>query len=109
MQNADPIRQGEDPVDVVFNEQDRVPPRKTADQSGYALAILLSKACQRLVEDQEGSIRGNRDRDLEEPALTMRKRLADLAGMVGETDVIEDRPGSRIGLAVDTGIPLWRS
>ena len=76
VEHADPVREVEDDVHVVFDEHDgEMPlPRDLADDADGGRGVLRREPLRRLVEQQELRLLRHRHRDLQEALIAMGER-----------------------------------
>jgi hypothetical protein len=73
VQHGDAVGQRQHAVDVVLDQQHGVGLAKLADQRADHLAIGLGQAGQRLVQQQQFRVGGERDGDLQQPLFAVRE------------------------------------
>ena len=88
-QHGDGLREVEDQVHVVLDEQDRDVGRQRADGLEDLLALAFGHARDRLVEQQHARLAGERERDLEQAALAVGERVDRPVHHVDEAEPIE--------------------
>ena len=69
-----PVGDGEHEIHVVLDQQHRMLARQALEQGGHALRFLRAHAGQRLVEQQDLGVAGERHGDLELALLAVRQR-----------------------------------
>ena len=105
------LREIEDEVHVVLDEEDRHVVGQGADRLEDLLPLAFGDAGDRLVEQQHARRAGERHRDLEQPPLAVGERVHRLVHHVGEAEPLEQRLalGRDRGVAAEPAPPLARS
>ena len=104
MQDSNPVRNCQNAIDVVLDQQNAVAAGKALNERADSLPVFVAKASQRLVEKQNIRFRADRDSNLQQTLLAMRQINGSLIRVFRQAHGVQNAPGALIDVLKAVGI-----